>query len=294
MSDWGPDAGGSGPGKGNNPEPEVKGQDVVREPLAPTPSTDAEEAADAQSPEAITSAADEAARPVAPQRIPFWGYSDLFLFAGLSVPAMLAGFGLVKAVLFVFHLHPTRAAELLMEQFIGYLFLFLVLFVIFRFQYDRPFWASLGWTRIGAPPLGIVAAGWLTAFAVVLVGYLIRTPTTSNPLTDLMQDRASIAIIGVFGVTLGPMAEELAFRGFLQPLLVRSLGVLPGIVVAALPFGLLHFSEYGNSWRHVVLICAAGVAFGWMRHVTGSTRASTLMHSAYNALFFAALWGSKR
>jgi membrane protease YdiL (CAAX protease family) len=109
-----------------------------------------------------------------------------------------------------------------------------------------------------------------------------------------MQDRASIAIIGVFGVTLGPMAEELAFRGFLQPLLVRSLGVLPGIVVAALPFGLLHFSEYGNSWRHVVLICAAGVAFGWMRHVTGSTRASTLMHSAYNALFFAALWGSKR
>jgi hypothetical protein len=30
-----------------------------------------------------------------------------------------------------------------------------------------------------------------------------------------------------------------------------------------------------------------------MRHATGSTKASTLMHSAYNALFFAALWGSK-
>ena len=129
---------------------------------------------------------------------------------------------------------------------------------------------------------------------MVLVGYLIHTPTTSNPLTDLMQDRASIVLIGIFGVTLGPMAEELAFRGFLQPLLVRSLGPLPGIVLAALPFGLLHFSEYGNSWRHVVLICAAGVAFGWMRHATGSTKASTLMHSAYNAVFFAALWGSKR
>ena len=147
---------------------------------------------------------------------------------------MLAGFGLVKAVLSVFRLHPTRAAELLTEQFIGYLFLFLVLVVIFRFQYGRPFWASLGWTRIGAPPLWIVGAGWLTAFAVVLVGYLIHTPTTSNPLTDLMQDRASIVLIGIFGVTLGPMAEELAFRGFLQPLLVRSLGVLPGIVLAAL------------------------------------------------------------
>src|SRR6185295_12752061 len=107
-----------------------------------------------------------------------------------------------------------------------YLFLFLVLVVIFRFQYGRPFWASLAWRPIPMPPLWIIGAGWLTAFTVVLVGYLIHTPTTSNPLTDLMQDRASIIIIGAFGVTLGPMAEELAFRGFLQPLLVRSLGPL--------------------------------------------------------------------
>jgi uncharacterized protein len=223
----------------------------------------------------------------------FWSYSDLFLFAGLAVPAMLAGFGLVKAVLAIFQLTPIRAAELLLEQFIGYFFLFLVLLVIFRFQYSRPFWASLGWKPILAPPLWIVIAGWATAFAVMLVGALIRTPTTSNPLTDLMQDRRSIVLIGAFGVTLGPLAEELTFRGFLQPLLVRSLGVVPGIVLTALPFGLLHSSEYGNSWRHVVLICAAGFAFGLMRHATGSTKASTLMHSAYNALFFAALWGSK-
>ena len=246
-------------------------------------------------PETTEESASLPTEPTAPPpRTPFWGYSDLFLFAGLALPAMLSGFGLVKAVLTVLRFHPGRAVEVLAEQFIGYLFLFLVLVVIFRFQYGRPFWASLAWTPMGAPPISIVIAGWVTAFAVVLAGYLIRTPTTSNPLTDLMQDRASIVLIGIFGVTLGPMAEELAFRGFLQPLLVRSLGARAGIVLAALPFGLLHWSEYGNSWRHVVLICAAGVAFGWMRHATGSTKASTLMHSAYNALFFAALWGSKR
>jgi membrane protease YdiL (CAAX protease family) len=55
-------------------------------------------------------------------------------------------------------------------------------------------------------------------------------------------------------------------------------------------FGLLHFPEYGNSWRHALLITAAGAAFGWMRHATGSTKASALMHAAYNALFFAALF----
>jgi membrane protease YdiL (CAAX protease family) len=110
----------------------------------------------------------------------------------------------------------------------------------------------------------------------------------------MQQDRMAMILVGIFGVTLGPLAEELIFRGFLQPLLVRSMGVVAGIVVAAVPFGLLHFSEYGNSWRHAVLISGAGAAFGWMRQRTGSTKASTLMHSAYNILFFAALWASKK
>src|SRR5215467_9767922 len=167
------------------------------------------------------------APPEAPpaERDPFWGYSDLFLFGGLALPAMLAGFGLVKVTLYLLRLHPVRAAEAVAEQFMGYLFLSLVLVVIFRLQYGRPFWKSLGWTPIPVPPMWVAIAGWLTAFAVVLVGYLIRTPTTANPMTELIQEnRLSLILVGIFGVTVGPLAEELAFRGFLQPLLVRSLG----------------------------------------------------------------------
>ena len=231
--------------------------------------------------------------PPPPSRDPFWGYSDLFLFAGLAVPAFLAGWGLVKTLLYVLRLHPFRAAEAVAEQFAGYIFLFLVLLMIFRFQYDQPFWRSLAWKPLRLPPLSILAAGWLTAFAVTGIAYLIRTPVKSNPLTELMQDRPSLILVGIFGVTVGPLAEELIFRGFLQPLLVRSLGAVCGILLAAIPFGLLHFPEYGDSWRHAVLITGAGAAFGWMRQATGSTKAATLMHAAYNALFFAALWGKK-
>jgi membrane protease YdiL (CAAX protease family) len=239
----------------------------------------------------------DAAGPQPPVPSPpevFWGYSELFLFAGLAIPAMLAGFGLVRAVITLFRLHPIRAAEVLLEQFVGYVFLFLVLVVIFRAQYARSFWAALAWKPLNAPPLIVLGAGWITAFLVVGVGYLIHTPTTANPMTELLNDRASIVLVAVFGVTLGPMAEELAFRGFLQPLLAKSFGTAAGILLAALPFGLLHLAEYGYSWRHVVLISGAGAAFGWMRHVTGSTKSSTLMHAAYNAVFFAALWSSKQ
>ncbi len=232
-------------------------------------------------------------QPPAPSPEVFWGYSELFLFVGLAIPAMLAGFGLVRTVMTLFRLHPIRAAEVLLEQFVGYIFLFLVLVVIFRAQYGRPFWRSLAWDPVRLSPAKIVVAGWLTAFGVILLGLLLRTPTTSNPLTELMQDRASLVLMAAFGITLGPLAEELAFRGFVQPLLVKSIGAPAGILVASIPFGLLHFAEYGYSWRHVVLITGAGAAFGWMRHATRSTKASTLMHGAYNALFFAALWSTK-
>jgi membrane protease YdiL (CAAX protease family) len=235
---------------------------------------------------------DEPLPPAAPppERNPFWSYTDLLLFGGLALPAMLAGFGLVKVALYLLRVHPVRAVEAIAQQFVGYLFLSLVLVVILRMQYGRPFWRSLGWTRIPVPPMWVAIAGWLAAFGVVTIGYLIRTPTTSNPLTELIQEsRLGMILIGVFGVTVGPLAEELVFRGFLQPLLVRSLGPPGGILLTAIPFGLLHFPEYGYSWRHALLITAAGAAFGWMRHATGSTKAAALMHGAYNALFFAAL-----
>jgi membrane protease YdiL (CAAX protease family) len=112
-------------------------------------------------------------------------------------------------------------------------------------------------------------------------------------MKQLLSDRGSIVLIAVFAVTLGPLCEELAFRGFLQPVLVRSFGVVFGIVLAAIPFGLLHLSEYGNSWRHVLLITLTGIAFGCMRQLTGSTRAAAIMHAAYNFIFFATLFSQK-
>src|SRR5688572_4808771 len=228
--------------------------------------------------------------PIPETRSPFWGYSDLLLFIGISIPCMLLGLGLVKGVVFLLRIQtPFRAVEILAVQFIGYFFLFGALALMLRAQYRRPFWVSLGWVEPRLGYLTIIFSGIGTAIAVNVLAYLIRTPTTTNPMLELLKDRVSVIAVAIFGVTVGPLCEELAFRGFLQPLFVRSLGTWPGILAAALPFGLLHFQEYGNSWRHAVVISMAGVAFGWMRHVTGSTKAATIMHASYNALFFVAL-----
>jgi membrane protease YdiL (CAAX protease family) len=231
--------------------------------------------------------------PPPPPREPFWGYNDLLIFLGAVPVALLSGWLLVKAFFTVFRIHPSaEAIELLSEQFLGYLFLFGTLALLFRLWYGRPFWRSLGWLPMRLPFSLIIVAGMGTGLLVALGAGLIHVPDTPNPMTDLMKGRAALIAMGIFGVTAGPIAEELVFRGFLQPLLVRSFGVVPGILLTAIPFGLLHFQEYGNSWAHVILICFAGAMFGAMRQLTGSTKACALMHASYNALFFIAVFST--
>jgi membrane protease YdiL (CAAX protease family) len=184
--------------------------------------------------------------------------------------------------------------EALAGQVLFYLMLFFALRMIFLAQYGRPFWQSLGWKPARLPVLTIVMLGIGAAVTVALASALLRTPDVANPMTEMMRDPTSLILMAIFGVTLAPVCEELAFRGFLQPLLVRSLGAAPGIFLAGAAFGLLHFHEYGNSWRHAVVITLAGVAFGCMRQLTGSTKAAAIMHAAYNGFLFLALFSQRR
>jgi len=233
--------------------------------------------------------------PPPPERDPFWGYSDLLWFFGLAIPSMLAGEAIEWLILAALKLNvASLAVRHVPGMFVGYCLLFGSLRVMFRVRYDRPFWRSLGWTPMRLPVMWVMLCGMITAILVAVASAMIHTPTGDNPMTQLMETRVDILVIGILGVTLAPLCEELAFRGFLQPLLARSLGATPGVVLAALAFGLLHFQEYGNSWRHALIIAMAGAAFGWMRQATGSTKAAVIMHAAYNSLFFIALMTEKR
>lgn len=231
--------------------------------------------------------------PPSAERYPFWSFADVALFVGILVASALASMAMVALPLSLFHIKPNMVLEAVAIQSLLYGLTFAGLALLFRVEYQRPFWVSLGWTRLRWPVPAIMGCGLLTAFVVAAIGILLQTPTTSNRITEMLADPKAVTVVAIFGLTLGPLAEELGFRGFLQPLLVKSLGVFPGIIAAAVPFGLLHFQEYGNSWRHVVLISLAGGAFGWVRHRTGSTKASTLMHASYNALEFIAYFAQQ-
>jgi len=226
-------------------------------------------------------------------RTPFWNYLDLAFFISLGFPALLIAAFVVRG--FGGPLHLGKPMQGLLAQLIWYSIIFSSLYGLLRLRYNEPFWRSLGWKILPAPgTLLTFLAGPALAITLGYVGYLLRAPEVKLPFEQMLEDRPTTILFAVFVVILGPLCEELAFRGFLMPLLMRSLGAVPGIVATSLLFGGVHAYEYAWSWRHVLLISTAGMVFGWVRYRTGSTAASTFLHSTYNLTQFAAFMVQNR
>jgi len=120
------------------------------------------------------------------------------------------------------------------------------------------------------------------------LGFVLRMPEIQLPFQQMLTDRTTVLLTGLFVVVLGPLCEELVFRGFILPVFIRNLGVAAGIVLTGLLFGIAHGQEYDWSWRHIALITMAGSIFGWVKYKTKSTASAAFMHSTFNLAQFAA------
>jgi uncharacterized protein len=217
---------------------------------------------------------------------PSWGMAEVAAFFGLALPFFFVGFIAVLGLVTALGV-PGKGLRVLLPQFGGYILALLPLWLIFRRRQGQSPLRALRMGVSAQEAARALPAGIILSFAVLALAALMRIPQQETPMEELLSDPLSLAGAAVLGVTLGPWFEELLFRGLLQPVVVRALGAIPGIVIAALPFALLHGPQYGWSWRHVLLITVAGAAFGWKRHTTGSTGAAVFMHSAYNFVLFA-------
>jgi membrane protease YdiL (CAAX protease family) len=220
-----------------------------------------------------------------PPAQPFWTWRDALLFMGMAVPCFALSIALSEGL---FRLLPVRspAPRLMTMQFAGFGLWFLALYVMLRVRYGQPFWASLGWKAPWPGMLLTALLGPALALAAAAGGVLLRTPEIQSPIHLLMRDRWSALLIGVLAATLAPLFEELLFRGFLLPLLVRSFGAAAGVVLCSVPFTVLHGPQYHWTWQHMTLLLLASAAFCVISLKTGSTAAAALAHATYNLTFF--------
>jgi membrane protease YdiL (CAAX protease family) len=226
-----------------------------------------------------------------------WPHLIIFIFFGFA-SLMVVQLGFVFYVSANRHLSAVQvqrvfenSPQLLVEtNVLWYALLFLFLYVTLAVLRDVPFWRSLGWRKLDANPARGTGSGWMYFFSgcglaifVAVASYNIKD-TDHLPIQELFKNRSGALLLMSMAVFVAPLVEETVFRGYLYPLFAKSLGVIPGILITGVLFGLMHGSQLGWTFRLVLLLTIVGVIFTFARARTGTVMASFLLHLGYNSM----------
>ena len=223
---------------------------------------------------------------------PVWNGWDVLQIAGL---ALLSVFVLQVVILFAAkqfaypHLPLRDVAQkpilAILAQLFAYLVVALFMMLLIEGKYQVRFWEAIRWNWPGNRSFMLLGVGVLTV-SLDLLSHFLPMPK-STPFEQFFARPLDAYLVSVFAVTLGPLMEELFFRGFLYPVLARRLGAVWGVILTALPFGLIHYKQYGDAWSAVLVIFLVGVVLTTVRAVTKSVGASFLVHVGYNGTLMA-------
>ncbi len=175
------------------------------------------------------------------------------------------------------------------SNLIWYALIFLFLYVTLSVLRDLPFWRSLGWRKLKPDAYGRRVSPWVyflsgCALAVFVALASSQVHTKENmPIQELFKNRDTALLLMIMAVLVAPLVEETVFRGYLYPLFAKSFGIVPGILLTGILFGLMHGSQLGWSWGIVALLILVGVVFTSARAYTGTVLASFLLHLGYNS-----------
>lgn len=127
---------------------------------------------------------------------------------------------------------------------------------------------------VGFVPLVSISAAELLHFLAESLGL---------PVQDLMagfgEDGYPVWLLGVQIVVLAPVFEEVAFRGILVSQLQQVMTSTQAIWVAAILFGVLHFSVLSMA----VFLVPLGAVSGFLTRETRSLLPAIAVHAAHNA-----------
>jgi membrane protease YdiL (CAAX protease family) len=190
----------------------------------------------------------------------------------------------------IMHLFESKPQLLIGTNLLWFALMFLFLYVTLAVLRGLPFWRSLGWKKLNAEQSGRKISPWAFFFSgsglAIFVAYAsTRIHTTKNiPIEELFKNRNSAMLLLAMAVLVAPLVEETVFRGYLYPLFAKTFGILPGILLTGVLFGLMHGAQLGWAWGFVSLLILVGVIFTLARALTGTVLASYLLHLGYNSM----------
>lgn len=135
--------------------------------------------------------------------------------------------------------------------------------------------------------------GYFLCYALVLsVNLLIAAltgtaPVSSNPLLEMFMGGGQVWALALLVILVGPLFEELIFRGWLLGGLRERWGDGKALLVSSLLFAVIH----GDPWATPALF-VLGCVFGAVALRSGSLYGSLILHSLWNATTFTILYAN--
>jgi len=133
----------------------------------------------------------------------------------------------------------------------------------------------------GLRPAGAAALGGGVGLACLLAAIVdAGLAGVAHPVPGT--SASPLILMGAVAVGGLAAAEELFFRGWLQPGLARDWGRTPALLVAAAAFASLHLLGGGRAPLSLLNLLLGGLLFGLLRDRMGGLAAPVAAHVAYN------------
>jgi membrane protease YdiL (CAAX protease family) len=136
----------------------------------------------------------------------------------------------------------------------------------------KPYFFAIGMWLIALTLLMV----WIAALSWLKLDFLLP-PDTAQQVIDTAGGNliTTLVLVGF----LGPIAEEIFFRGFVLPGLIKRFGVIRSLLLSSLLFGIFHFDPGA-----IVPTFILGLALGWVYLKTGALWPAIFAHGLHNSL----------
>lgn len=189
-----------------------------------------------------------------------------------------------------FHLSPHTLSILLQFFVAGLVFLAIYFFIIKKYQLTL---ADFGFNSISLVKLfAYVALGFIITFASwIAIAPFIIVFLPGIDLTqsqDIFQKDMSIIaqiLMIVYAVAIGPLVEEVIFRGVLLPCLANKVNIYFGVFLSTLIWSLLHFQL-----NVIIFTFIFGIILSYQYIASKSLWPSYLTHVVKNSMAVIAIY----
>jgi membrane protease YdiL (CAAX protease family) len=169
----------------------------------------------------------------------------------------------------------------LSTQFAWYLVVLAYMIMFVEGRLHQGFWPAVRWywPRRYWPGLAVLGMALVSLQSLERFFHLPK----HIPMEEFLSTPLAAILTGMFAISLGPLMEELFFRGFLYPVVGRRFGLGVAVVITSVAFGLIHAAQLAFAGGLVFIIFLVGIVLTIVRAKTGSVAASFVVHVAYNS-----------